>query len=71
MLIFARMGSEGVQKLAKNGAFIYCLRKRVAFIQKDGLKATNAGTDSILVFFDESEIERVKTFDGVLLKGFA
>jgi hypothetical protein len=69
MLIFARMGSEGVQKIARSGAFIYCLRKRIGFVQRDGNKVTNAGTDSLLVFFDENEIERVKKFQGVLLKG--
>ena len=69
MLIFARMGSEGVQKIARSGAFIYCLRKRIGFVQKDGNKVTNAGTDSMLVFFDESEIAKIKTFDGVLLRG--
>ncbi len=67
MLIFARMGSEGVQKLIKSEAYIYCLRKRIHFIQKDGKKATNAGTDSILVFYNHKYLEKVKSFDGVLI----
>lgn len=69
MLIFARMGSEGIQKLLKAGAYMYCLRRRVYFVQKEGLKATNAGTDSVLVFFDRKYIERCKAFEGVLIKG--
>jgi hypothetical protein len=68
MLIFARMGSEGVQKLIKAGATCYCLRKRVHFIQKEGLKVTNAGTDSILVFFDEKYYEKCRVLDGVFIK---
>ena len=67
MLIFGRMGSEGVQKLIRAGAIIYCLRKRVHFIQKDGLKATNAGTDSVLVFFDHKYIEKCKELEGVFI----
>lgn len=67
MLIFARMGSEGVQKLIKSGAYIYCLRKRIHFIQKSGKKASNAGTDSLLVFYSESYVNKVKQFEGVLM----
>lgn len=67
MLIFARMGSEGVQKLLSAGANAYCLRQRVHFIHKDGVKKTNAGTDSMLVFFDEKYRAKVKTFEGVLI----
>lgn len=69
MLIFARMGSEGVQSLIRSGAFIYCLRKRVKFIHKAGNKVSNAGTDSLLVFFNLIEFEKVKHFDGVLISG--
>jgi hypothetical protein len=70
MLIFARMGSEGVQQLLKGGALCFCLRKRVFFIQKHGLKSTNSGTDSILVFFDEKYIEKCMVMEGVFIKGF-
>lgn len=52
MLIFSRTGSKGFQKLIENNANIFLLRKRIHFIHKDGLKKTNAGTDSCLVFFD-------------------
>lgn len=71
MLIFARMGSPSVQKLISKGAYIYCLRRRVYFLQKHGLKATNAGTDSILVFFDEKYLDKCSSFDGVLIKGLS
>jgi hypothetical protein len=50
MLIFARMDSAPIQRLVKDGAFLFCLRKRVKFIQKDGAPVTNAGTGSVLVF---------------------
>jgi hypothetical protein len=69
MLIFARMGSEGVQKLINSGATCYCLRKRLYFIQKHGLKSTNAGTDSILVFFDDKYIDKCKSLEGVFIEG--
>lgn len=70
MLIFARMGSEHIQKLIKEGAYLYCLRNRVTFIDKNLIKAkSNSGCDSCLVFFNPQEIENVKKFDGVLIKG--
>lgn len=69
MLIFARMGSEGVQKALNSGAYCYCLRRRIYFIHKDGEKATNAGTDSCLIFFDKKYITKCLAFDGVLIKG--
>ena len=68
MLIFARMGSVSIQQLLKHGAYIYCLRRRLYFIHKDGVKKTNAGTDSCLVFFDNKYINRVNFFEGVLIK---
>lgn len=68
MLIFARMGSEGVQRLVKEGAYVYCLRKRIHFLNKEGKKVTNAGTDSILVFFDEKYLDRCLAFDGVMVR---
>lgn len=68
MLIFARMGSEGVQRLIKSGAYVYCLRKRVLFIQKNGLKVTNAGTDSILVFYDKKYLEKCLSMEGVMVR---
>lgn len=67
MLIFARMGSEGVQKLIREGAYIFCLRKRLYFIQKHGLKSTNAGTDSILVFFDGKYFDKCQELGGVFI----
>jgi len=58
-LIFARMGSEPVQKLIEAGAYFFFLRKRIVFISKEGKKGSNAGTDSMLVFFDERELENI------------
>ena len=52
MLIFARMGSKGIQKLLKEGAYVYCLRKRIHFMQKDGIKKTNAGNRFLFSFLD-------------------
>jgi hypothetical protein len=68
LLIFSRMGSEGVQRLVRSGANFYFLRERVKFIQKEGNKVTNAGTDSMLVFFDNKYYERAVKFNGVLIK---
>lgn len=71
MLIFARMGSEGVQKIIKSGAYIYCLRKRVAFIDREQKNDSNAGTDSLLIFFDDKYIQRVENgFQGSLMRKF-
>lgn len=69
LLIFARMGSEGVQRLLRDGAMGFCLRKRIHFIQKDGGKVTNAGTDSILFFYDDKYIDRCLVMEGVFIKG--
>lgn len=69
MLIFARMGSENVQLLLESGAYAFCLRKRIYFIQKDGMKSTNAGTDSILVFFDKKWKTKLSKIEGILIKG--
>lgn len=59
MLIFARMGSRDVQKLIENGAYFFLLRKRVYFINKEGVRGTNAGTDSMLVFWKYDEIYNI------------
>lgn len=67
MLIFARMGSKGIQKLLESGAYVYCLRKRIKFIDKNGKQDTNAGTDSCLVFFDENYAAKAKKLDGILI----
>lgn len=69
MLIFARMGSDGIQNLIKENAYVFCLRKRIKFIHKEGHKKTNAGTDSCLVFWHKEELEYLKKLDGVLIKG--
>lgn len=68
MLIFARTGSENLQRLIKEGCYLYLFRKRVHFIQKDGLKKTNAGTDSCLVFWHESEKKYLNDIEGVLIQ---
>lgn len=67
MLIFARMGSVSIQKVVKAGAMLYCLRRRVKFIDKKGVSDTNAGTDSCFVFFDKKYIERAMKFEGLLM----
>lgn len=69
MLIFARMGNVDVQHLLDSGAYAYCLRKRIYFIQKDGEKSTNAGTDSMLVFYDRKWKDKVSKLDGILIIG--
>ena len=58
-LIFARMGAPYCQALASAGATFCFLRKRVAFIDKTGVKRSNAGADSCIVFFDEKYAARL------------
>jgi hypothetical protein len=70
MLIFARMGNEQVQKLVKSGSFMFMLRKRVKFISRYGVQDTNAGTDSMLVFYNPSYIEKCKQLEGVLVRSY-
>lgn len=67
-LIFARMGSEQIQNLLNHGAYLYCLRNRIAFINKEGISSTNAGCDSCFIFYDADEIINVTKFKGVLLR---
>ena len=67
MLIFARMGSQQVQDLINAGAFLFLLRKRVKFKRKDGSHNGSAGTDSMLVFFDDNEKLKIH-HDGVLIQ---
>lgn len=68
MLIFARMGSRHVQDLVRAGATFYMLRKRVKFIDKQGKQDTNAGTDSMLVYFGLQYSTRAHKLDGVELR---
>jgi len=68
MLIFARMGSKGVQHLIRTGATFYFLRKRIKFIQKDLTEDTNAGTDSALVFYQDKYMYRAVNFEGQLMR---
>lgn len=67
MLIFARMGSQGVQDLLNNGAYCFLLRKRISFVDLSGTKRANAGVDSALFFFDIDEIKNIR-HEGVLIK---
>ncbi len=70
MLIFARMGSKEMQSILRSGAFVYLLRKRIHFVEKNGIKKTNAGTDSCLVFYDFYEIMNCNKFEGVLIQEY-
>jgi hypothetical protein len=68
MLIFARMGNEYVQRAIKSGAYCFLLRKRISFVKKDLSKASTSGADSMLVFWNLSEMDHIK-LDGVLIQG--
>lgn len=68
MLIFSRMDNKFIHDLLKDDAYLYCLRKRIKFIDKNLNTKSNAGTGSCLVFFDEKYIKKVKKFNGVLIK---
>jgi len=71
MLIFARMDNVNVQKLIKSGSTLFLLRKRILFINKNHQKSSNAGTGSMLVFYDSDYIEKIKNsnLEGVFIKG--
>lgn len=68
-LVFARMGSRWMQKFLKKGDGIYFLRKRVRFIDKNGIQHSNAGTDSCLLLMgDYARAVALKTnLEGVLI----
>lgn len=68
MLIFARMGNVGIQKLLNSGAYFFFLRNRVRFVSKGLSIKSNAGTDSALVFWKGSEFEKIKV-NGSLARG--
>ena len=59
-LVFARMGTPWMQDWVMSGGDIFFLRKRIAFISKEGKKATNAGADSCLLFCGEIARERIE-----------
>lgn len=71
MLIFARMGSEAMQKVLvsykKNECDLFFLRRRIAFIDKNGKKASNAGTDSLLVLMGLGRFSAIEKLEGVLI----
>lgn len=68
MLIFARMGNKDVHRCIRSGATLFLFRKRIKFISKELVQKTNAGTDSMLVFFDEKYINRAHKLGGVFVK---
>ncbi len=70
MLIFARMGSQGIQKLINKDAYFYFLRKRVRFIDKNCNISSNAGVDSCLVCFESKWLSRFLVFDGEIMQKY-
>ena len=68
-LVFARMGTPWMQDYLRSGLNIFFLRKRINFIDKNGVRAkANAGTDSCLLIAGEKAKQRVVAsgLDGVL-----
>ena len=72
LLIFARMGSEHIQRLIESGASIFLLRKRINFLSKDHKNRGNAGADSLIAFYDKKYIQRLVNSEikGVLIQGY-
>lgn len=68
-LVFSRTGTPWFQNWIKEGGQVFFLRKRVAFINKQGVKGANAGTDSCLLFCGAEAYDRIKKsgIDGVFL----
>lgn len=69
-LVFARMGTPWMQDWVKSGNGIFFLRKRIAFISKDGKKGSNAGADSCFLYRGKlaSEIIENSGIEGVFNK---
>ena len=61
------MDNKYIHKLINNGSYMLALRKRIKFINKNGLQGTNAGMASALFTFQEQDLEYFKNFNGVLL----
>lgn len=70
-LVFARMGTHWIQKFLKEENEIFLLRKRIAFISKEGIKGTGAGADScFLIRGQEAKIKiEFSGLEGVFIKG--
>jgi hypothetical protein len=67
VLIFARMGNKQIQKLISEGCYAFIMRRRIKFIAKNGDISGNAGTDSMLLFWDKNEIKNIK-HEGVFIQ---
>ena len=70
-LVFARTGTPWMQDWLESGGGVFFLRKRIAFISKEGKKGTNAGADSCLLYCGVEAQERIKKsgLKGVFVNG--
>ena len=69
-LVFARMGTPWMQDWIRSGGGVFFLRKRVRFIDKKGVRGTNAGTDSCFLYSGKGNEKIIleSGLDGVLLE---
>lgn len=59
-LVFARMGAPWMQSWVREKRGIFFLRKRIAFIDTNFKKRTNAGADSCLLYCGDEAKNRIK-----------
>lgn len=59
-LVFARMGTPWMQQWIERQGGVFFLRKRIAFIDINGVKGTNAGADSCLLYRGEVARNRIR-----------
>lgn len=68
-LVFCRMGTDFMQRVLKEKAVIFFLRKRIRFIDRNLKTSSNAGTDSCFIIYGDKNIQAVKnsTLEGVFI----
>lgn len=68
-LVFSRTETEWAQNIIKKADAVNFLKGRIAFIRKDGIASTNAGTGSMLLAFGKENVEAIKKLPGVIIVG--
>ena len=65
-LVFSRTETEWCQAMIARADAVNFLKGRIAFIRKDGVPSTNAGTGSILLAWGRENVEAIKRLPGVI-----
>ena len=69
-LVFARMGTPWMQSWISENRGVFFLRKRIAFIDINYKKGTNAGADSCFLYCGDEARKRIENsgIDGVFIR---